>query len=187
MSEQNVSVWQKTPTWKKIAFVLYIVVIVVILIIILAMLFYTGSWEAFPIKTPGNYYVKRSYSPSWVNQPTGNANGSYLNYQGCYVDKMSRSFKNKAPKNMNLDDCYEYALSKGDNYMGLQYWKNNLADLSKSIGECFTGSTLPTYGLSKDCELSPSILTATLDSTGPHPYQVGGPWTNAVYQLQTPS
>lgn len=179
MSEQT----EAMPMWQKVAIGAVIVAIIVTLVI----LFYPAAWEAFPVQAPGQYYVQRSYSPSWASQPDGNANGSYLNYQGCYTDKGERSLPHKAPNNMNLDDCYTYALEQGDNYLGLQYWGNgNPQDPSKVLGECWSGSTLPTYGSATNCTPSPNGLTAALDASGQNPYQVGSAWSNAVYQLQTP-
>ena len=115
----------------------------------------------------------------------------FIAYKGCFRDKMSRNLQNRYDKDgkITIDQCIERVKSDGKRYMGLQCincggdayhpqcFGGNDYNLATSLGTFSKGQSLPNYSYT-------NCTTTYNDSSKTYPYNVGGTWTQAIYDLQ---
>jgi hypothetical protein len=98
------------------------------------------------------------------------------NYKGCYTDGVnSQRVFNQMVSNQSLAQCNTLAKTAESPYFGMQYWQSAGGVTAMDTGECWfkKGSTLQSaqsQGSSTSCVI------------GTRSYNIGGAYTNAVYQ-----
>jgi hypothetical protein len=135
-------------------------------------------WQSNTAEQPGNIAILNntgslsvinSDGKSIYSSPSLTKNPSPSNYLGCYNDSPSRTLPTYLGDNTTYETCQSIAKKNNFSLFGLQYTQPN------GTSQCWGGNdiTLATSLGKNNCDKSNNVI-------------VGGGWTNAIYNTDTP-